>query len=360
MSQSRPVLAVFTAALVALAACAPAGGTTSPSAPPSSLPPTSASEPSAPTSEGPSQPPVALKVGLGYIKSVQFAPFYLAQQAGYYKEAGLDVTFRHGTDYDVIALVGHGDLDLGLADGTSVIPAVSQGIPVKYFATIYGRFPSVVFAKATSGIAAAKDLKGKKLGIPGRYGSSWIMLQALLGSADLTPDNLQIVEYPDYGQGAAVAQGAVDAATGFANNEPVQLRLSGGAVNVLRVDSIVPLPGNGLIAGTAAIDAKGDALAAFTAATLRAMEEIRQKPEVGLDAAIKEEPALGDARDTQAAILDATIEVWSGAAQEAHGLGAIEPADWEKSVEYLKTLDLVPNPVTVDDLIDTGLLPGGN
>jgi NitT/TauT family transport system substrate-binding protein len=343
MSPIRPLISIAILSL-AVAACGPGGASPAPSTA---------------ESEEPSQPPVALAVGLGYIKSVQFAPFYLAEQAGYYDEAGLDVTFRHGTDYDVIALVGEGDLDLGLADGTSVIPAVSQGIPIKYVTTIYGRFPSVVFAKASSGIAAAKDLQGKKLGIPGRYGSSWVMLQALLGSADLTPDDLQIVEYPDFGQGAAVTQDAVDAATGFANNEPVQLRLTGVDVNVLSVDSIVPLPGNGLIAGTAAIDSKGDAIAGFIAATLRAMVEITEKPEVGLDAAIKEEPVLGDARDTQAAILDATIQVWSGPAQQARGLGAIEPADWQKSIDFLKKLDLVPNPVTTDDLIDTGLLPAG-
>lgn len=326
---------------------------------PAPTPPAGSVTPSGAPSEEASPPPVALNVGLGYIKSVQFAPFYLAEQAGYYDEAGLDVTFRHGTDYDVIALVGEGDLDLGLADGTSVIPAVSQGIPIKYIATIYGKFPTVVFAKASSGIAAAKDLKGKKLGIPGRYGSSWIMLQALLDSADLMPDDLQIVEYPDFGQGAAVTQGAVDAATGFANNEPVQLRLTGVEVNVLTVDSITPLPGNGLIAGTTTIDSKSDAIRGFIAATLRAMEEIREKPEVGLDATIKEVPDLASARDTQAAILDASIDVWSGPAQKARGLGAIEPADWQKSLDYLKTLDLVPNPVTTDQLIDTGLLPSG-
>jgi putative riboflavin transport system substrate-binding protein len=364
-SNRRPLVAialaiVLVAVVLLLASRGPTAeptGTPSASASPGGTPSVAPSEGS---SEGPSQAPVALNVGLGYIPSVQFAPFYLAEQAGYYDEAGLDVTFRHGTDYDVIALAGEGDLDLGLADGTSVIPAVSQGIPIKYVATIYGRFPSVVFAKASSGIAEAKDLKGKKLGIPGRYGSSWIMLQALLGSADLTPDDLQIVEYPDFGQGAAVTQDAVQAATGFANNEPVQLRLSGVDVNVLRVDSIVPLPGNGLISSTDTIEAKGDALSGFIAATLRAMEEIKAKPEVGLDAAIKQVPDLAASRETQAAILDATIEVWSGPAQEARGLGAIEPADWEKSVEFLSELDLVPNPVTVEQLIHTGFLPGAH
>ena len=148
---------------------------------------------------------------------------------------------------------------------------------------------------------------------------------------------------------------------GFANNEPVQLQLAGEEVTILRVDDIVPLPGNGLIVGNATLDAKSDALAGFIAATLRAMEEIAANPEVGLDAAITAVPDLAAARDVQAAILDATIEVWTGPAQEAHGFGAIEPSDWEQSITYLETLEgLVPNPVTVDDVIETGLLPAQN
>jgi hypothetical protein len=87
------------------------------------------------------------------------------------------------------------------------------------------------------------------------------------------------------------------------------------------------------------------------------MEEIAQDPEVGLDAAITAVPELESAREVQAAILEATIEVWKGPAQEARGFGVIEPADWEKSIAYLETLDLVPNPVTVDDVLETGLLP---
>ena len=317
----------------------------------------STDEPSAGASDEPSPEPVALTVGLGFIPSVQFAPFYLADQAGYYEEAGLDVTFQNKIDPDLVPLVGQGSIDVGLADGTSVIPAVSQGIPIKYVATIYGRFPSIVFAKSSSGIRTAADLAGKKIGIPGRFGSSWIMLQALLADADLTPDDVEINLYPDFGQGAAVTQGAVDAATGFANNEPVQLQLTGEEVTILRVDDVVPLPGNGLIVGTSTLEAKSDAIAGFIAATLRAMEEIAANPGVGLDAAITAVPELGSAREVQVAILDATIEVWKGPAQEARGLGAIEPADWEKSIAYLETLGLVPNPVTTEDVLETGLLP---
>jgi putative riboflavin transport system substrate-binding protein len=307
-----------------------------------------------------------LTVGLGYIPSVQFAPFYLAQQRGYYAEAGLVVTFENKIDPDLVTLVGQGAIDVGVADGTSVIPAVSQGIPIRYIATIYGTYPSIVFAKASAGITSASGLAGKKIGIPGRYGSSWIMLQALLDSAGLSPDDVTIVEYPDFGQGVAVQQDAVDAATGFANNEPVQLELTGEKAVVLHVDRIVPLPGPGLIAGTSTIETKQAAVEAFVAATLRAMEVIAADPKVGLDAAIAAVPELGSNRETPAAILDATIATWRAPGGSGIPFGTIDRAGWQASVAFLEQLDarapagsppLVPNPVTVDDLLRDDLLP---
>jgi NitT/TauT family transport system substrate-binding protein len=300
--------------------------------------------------------PTALKVGLGYIPSVQFAPFYLAQQNGYYRDAGLDVTFENKIDPDLITLTGQGAIDISVADGTDVIPAVSQGIPVQYIATLYGTYPSIVFAKASSGIKTAADLKGRKIGIPGKYGSSWIMLQALLKSVGLTPDDVTIVEYPDYGQGVAVQAGAVDAATGFANNEPVQLELSGTPAVVLHVDHVVALPGPGLITSTATIAGKRDAIAAFVTATLRAMTEIAADPKVGLDASIAQVPDLGKDTTTQQAILAATIATWSPVSGGG-AFGTIDHAGWQASIDYMKTLGLVPNPVTVGQLVRDDFLP---
>lgn len=300
---------------------------------------------------------VELKVGLGYLPSVQFAPFYFAQQAGYYRDAGLEVTFENKIDSDLVTVVAQGALDVGVADGTSVIPAVSQGIPIRYIATIYGTYPSIVFAKESSGITSAADLEGKRIGIPGKYGSSWIALQALLDSVGLTPDDVTIDLYPEFGQGVALQQDAVDAATGFANNEPVQLELTGVTAVVLHVDDVVALPGPGLIASTATLDTKHDAVAAFVAATLRAMTEIAADPELGLEAALVAVPDLASQRATQAAILDATIATWSPVSGGGP-FGTIDRAGWEASIAYLTTLDLVPNPVTVDELVREDLLPG--
>jgi NitT/TauT family transport system substrate-binding protein len=308
----------------------------------------------------PSAAATKLTVGLGYIPSVQFAAFYRADQAGYYAAEGLAVTFQNEIDANLVPKVGAGTVDLGLSDGTSVIPAVSQGVPIRYVATVYAAFPSIVFAKAGSGITDADKLVGKKLGIPGKYGSSWIMLQALMASKGHTVADLTVVEYPDFGQGAAVSQGAVDAATGFDNNEPVQLKLSGVDVSVLRIDDVTPLPGPGIIVGTATLASKRDAVAAFVRATLKAMNEIAATPSIGVDAAIKAVPDLAKNRPLQEAVLAATIADWrpAGAAAGAPITGAVDTAAWQKTLEFMTTLGLVPKPVTPADLVDSSFTAG--
>jgi NitT/TauT family transport system substrate-binding protein len=300
-----------------------------------------------------------LKVGLGYIPSVQFAQFYLADQRGYYRDAGLDVTFENKIDPDLVRLVGEGSVDVALADGTSVIPAASQGIPVRYVATIYAKFPSIVFAATASGIATAADLEGRRIGTPGQFGSGWIMLQALLRSAGLTTDDVDIEPYPDFGQLAGVEQGVVDAATGFVNNEPVRLERSGTPTTVLRVDDVVPLPGNGLIVGEDALATMPDALRGFVSATLRAMEDIIADPEAGLEATFATVPELAADREFELAVLEATIDTWQSDLTATEGLGAIDVDAWAASIEFMAGLegDLVPNPVTVDGLVTTELLP---
>ena len=55
--------------------------------------------------------------------------------------------------------------------------------------------------------------------------------------------------------------------------------------------------------------------------------------------------------------LRSNIDVWTGPTQEAGGLGAISTDDWQASIDYLTTLELVPNPVTVEQVVDASLLP---
>ena len=332
------------------------GGGTSPTPAASGLASagTSGNEPPSPSPAA----PVRLVVGLGYIPNVQFAQFYLADQAGYYRDAGLEVEFQNKIDPELVTLVGQGAVDVGISDGTSVIPAVSQGIPIKYVWTVFAQFPNVVFSKATSGIATSADLRGRKVGIPGKFGSSWIQLQALLDGAGLTPADLQLVLFPDFGQLAALEKGAVDAATGFANNEPIRLELGGEKASVLSLPPTSQLPGPGLIVGAAALNGpKRVALRAFVTATEHAMRDIEADPQKGVDAAVARIPELAADQPAQLAVLKATIALWESDYTRANGMGAVDPALWERSISFMASLPdkLLATSVTAADCTSAAL-----
>jgi hypothetical protein len=91
------------------------------------------------------------------------------------------------------------------------------------------------------------------------------------------------------------------------------------------------------------------------------MAEIVADPQRGLDAATKQVPELAAQQSLQMSILKATIATWGSPYTDVHGLGTIDRAAWQASLTFISSLPehLVPNPVTVGQLIDPSLLPGG-
>jgi NitT/TauT family transport system substrate-binding protein len=67
------------------------------------------------------QSPQKIKVGLGYIPDVQFAPFYLAEVEGLYKAKGLEVEFQHGYAQELYPLLASGKLDFVVGDAEDVV-----------------------------------------------------------------------------------------------------------------------------------------------------------------------------------------------------------------------------------------------
>jgi NitT/TauT family transport system substrate-binding protein len=272
------------------------------------------------------------------------------------------VTLQNQIDPDLISLVGSGGIDLALADGTSVIPAVSQGIPVRYITTIYGILPNVVIARANAGITSASDLAGKKVATPGQYGSGYLTLLGILGDAGLGIGDVQLDLYPDFGQTQALISGAADAATGFANNDLVQAEAAGLELSVFYASASAPFAGPGLISSPTTISAKGEAIRAFIRVTLDAMEQIAANPQLGVDAAAQVVPELiadAAASARALAVMEATIKIWRGPVQVASGLGAIDRDGWATSMKFLQALpdQNVRADLTVDELIDESLLP---
>ena len=53
--------------------------------------------------------PVPVRLTLGYIPNIQFAPIYVAIDRGYFLDAGFDVQLEYGNEADAVALIGAGE-----------------------------------------------------------------------------------------------------------------------------------------------------------------------------------------------------------------------------------------------------------
>src|SRR5713226_5003375 len=69
-----------------------------------------------------------VSIGLDYIPNIQFAPFYVAQSKGYYKAAGLNVTFHHGIVPDLIGSMVAGKNDFVFAGGDELLVARDKNV----------------------------------------------------------------------------------------------------------------------------------------------------------------------------------------------------------------------------------------
>ncbi len=326
--------------LVALTGCVPAT-TTTPAAP-GEVSPTAVSL----------QP---LELAMGYIPSVQFTPFYVALQKGYYRDEGLDVKFRYGFESDLVKLVGTDELQFLIGSGDQVILGRSQGLPVVYVMEWYRRFPVVVFAPQSAGIETPADLEGRRVGIPGLFGASYVGWKGLVDAAgiDETKVNLQSIGFT---QAAAVKDGVVDAAVDYSVNGPVQLRLAGDEVNEIFVADYMDLPSNGIISNDKTVAEKPELVAKFVRATLHGLQDTLDDPDAAFAIALEQVPEAGadeTARQTNRAIFDASVDLW----RTDGVLGMSDPARWAEAAAFMEAAGLIPAGVDPTTLYTNQFIP---
>lgn len=277
-----------------------------------------------------------IRLPMGFIPNVQYAPFYMAVEEGYFAENGIEIEFDYSFETDGVALVGAEDLQFALVSGEQVLLARAQGLPVVYVYGWWQDYPVGIAAKVGEQIRSPEDLAGKRIGLPGLFGASYIGLRALLNEAGLDEDDVTL-DSIGFNQVEALATDQEQAVVIYANNEPIQLTALGYDIDLIRVADYLQLASNGLITNEATLANDPDLVSRMTQAISLGLVDVLADPERAFEVSKKYVENLDQAdQDIQRQVLDASIAFW-----RAEQLGFTPPTAWENMQAILLDMGLL-------------------
>ncbi|HKG54658.1 MAG TPA: ABC transporter substrate-binding protein [Anaerolineales bacterium] len=293
-----------------------------------------------------------IQLPMGYIPNIQFAPFYVAIQKGYFRDAGIEIEFDYKFETDGVALVGAGDVPFALVSGEQVLLARAQGLPVEYVTAWYQQYPVSVVAKSELGILIPQDLKGKKIGLPGLFGASYVGLRALLFDAHMNESDVTL-DSIGFNQVDLMAAGQQDVVVGYAANEPIQLRARGIPVTEIRVADYVELASNGILASEKVIQENPALVRAFVGAFLKGLADTITNPEEAFKTSESYIPNFADLdADVQKQVLETSIEQW-----KTERLGYSDPQAWENMQNVLLDMGLITEKMDLNKAFTNEFIP---
>ena len=155
---------------------------------------------------------VAEKLTVATVDSPSFALMYIAEKEGYFKDEGVDVTYRKfpkGLDALTDALSGNSDI--GLSFETPAVRKIYEGNALRIIGTMHtSTKDTAIVARKDKGIFVASDLKGKKIGIT-KTSSYEFFLYSYLLSQGIKLSDVTFVDDNFKNMIKLLTQGKVDA-----------------------------------------------------------------------------------------------------------------------------------------------------
>jgi NitT/TauT family transport system substrate-binding protein len=234
-------------------------------------------------------PLTKIRLPMGYIPSVQYAPFYVAVQNGYFRQAGLEIEF--------------------------------DSLKVK-------------------GIHKPEELKGKKIGLPGLFGASYIGLRAFLNAGGLDEGDV-ILDSIGFNQVEALVSGRDDAVVVYVNNEPIQLESKGYPVDIIRVADYVSLASNGMLTNETTIATQPQLVRSMVQAVLKGVAYTLDHPDAAFEISKNFVEGLdqGD-QEVQKKILATSMGFW-----KTNRPGYSQPQAWENMQTVLLDMGMLRKPL---------------
>ncbi|RYH11670.1 ABC transporter substrate-binding protein [Tropicimonas sp. IMCC6043] len=228
---------------------------------------------------GPALAADKMTVILDWFVNPDHGPIIVAQELGYFAEAGLEVEIVAPSDpADPPKLVAAGKADLAISYQPQLHLQVAEGLPLVRVGTLIGTPLTCLLALEDGPVVEIADLKGRKVGFS-VAGIEEALLTRVLANAGLTLDDVELVNV-NWSLSPALMAGQVDAVMGaFRNFELNQMEIEGvpGRCFYLEEEGLPPYDELIYVANPETMDA--DKISRFLAATEKATLHIVNNPQ---------------------------------------------------------------------------------
>ncbi|WCR11252.1 ABC transporter substrate-binding protein [Paracoccus stylophorae] len=284
--------------------------------------------------------PAALQ--LSWLHSVQFAGSYLAQQNGWWRDAGLDVALlQGGPNAPVEPPVVSGTALVGVSAADYAAAAVAQGADFRIIGVAMQKNPFVVASLAENPVNEPADLEGRSIGMAL---ANTPVLQALCALNDVDFAAIDIV--PTQYSAQPLIAGEVDCLLCWETDLPVAMAMNGiEAQTMLMADHGYAVHSQTYIATADSLRDRRADLTALLAGEARGWNACRADPDAAAELTVQMFPDAGLDLPTQKLQLRRQLPLMFSDLTDRQGFGWFSDDSVEANIE---TLSLLGRKVTAD------------
>jgi NitT/TauT family transport system substrate-binding protein len=282
-----------------------------------------------------------LRLQLDWYPQPEHGGFFAAQELGYYKQEGLDVTIVPLPQYGSVAQqVASGKADVGLGSSDQILEWNSNGLPLVAVAATMQHDPQAIMLHKDSPIHDFKDLDGHT--ISAQTGATWlkyVISRYQLHNVRQVPSTLSIANFlsdPDYVQQI------------FVTSEPFFAKQAGAEVRTLLISSSGYDPYRVQFTTREYAEQHSDLVQRFVRASIRGWKEYLRNPHPTNAYLLSLNPALNPQQEAFTAKALKDGEFITGTVNDGSQIGYMTVERWHASFDQLKKLGIVQTGMNPD------------
>lgn len=290
------------------------------------------------------------------------AMFFMADQKGWYKEAGFTCTFdASGGAGEVMTRVGSGVYQFGIGDLNVMAEfnAKNPNAAIRSIYMLYYRSPLCAIATAKSGITKPADLAGRRIGAAAADGA-YRLFGAYTKATGLDPSKITWNMVGLQLREATLARNDADAILGFDSTMYFGLRKAGLTLGDLKflyyADAGLDFYSNGIVVSDKMRKENPEAVKRFVAVTARAWQAAIADPKEAIAALIKHAPLLNAGLEEEKLRWLIKNQLVTDESR-ADGSGGVRPERLARTMAVLAQTYGLPSVPKADEIFDPAFLP---